>query len=60
MTSVHNYKEQLHPKIRKFKDNSCLYVVDIVLQMLNCLFRFILVYNSVRALGTLWSVLDLF
>ena len=29
-TFVHNYKEQLHPKIRNFKDNSCLYVVGIV------------------------------
>jgi len=60
MTYIHNYKKQLHPKIRNFKDNSCLYVVDNVLPILNCLSMFILVYNSVRTLGTLGSVLDLF
>ena len=38
-TSVHKYKEQLHPKIRNFKDNRCLYVVDNVLPILNCLSR---------------------
>jgi len=59
-TSVHNYKEQLHSKIRNFKDKSCLYVVDIVLPILNCLSMFIVVYNSVRAVGTLGPVLDLF
>jgi len=41
MTSVQNYKEQLHPKIFNFKDNSCLYVVDIALPILNCLSMFI-------------------
>ena len=60
MTSAHNYKEQLHPKIRNFKDNSCLYVVYTVLPILNCLSMFIFVYNSVRALGTLGLVLNLF
>jgi len=59
-TSAHNYNEQLHLKIRNFKDNSCLYVVDNVLPVLNCLSMFIFVYNSVRALGTLGPVLDLF
>ena len=39
-----------------FKGNSCLYVVDIVLRILNCLSMFIIVYNSVRALGTLGPV----
>jgi len=29
-TTVHNYNEQLHPKVRIFKDNSCYFVVDIV------------------------------
>ena len=29
-----NYKEQLYPKIRNFKDNRCLYEVDIVLPFL--------------------------
>jgi len=50
MTSVHNYnlyKEQLHPKIRNFKDNSCLYVVDFVLPILNSLCMFMFVYKSV-------------
>ena len=46
-TTVHNYKEQLHPKIGNFKDNSCLDVVDIVLPILNCLCMFIFVYNRV-------------
>jgi len=59
MTSVHNYKEQLHPKICNFKDNSCLYVVDNVLPILNCLSMFIFVDNSVRALGTLGPVLGM-
>jgi len=59
-TSVHNNKKQLHPKIRNIKDSSCLYVVDNVLPILNCLSMFIFVYNSVRALGTLGLVLDLF
>jgi len=56
MTFVHNYIEQLHPKIRNFKDNSCLYVVDNVLSILNCLSMFIFVYNSVRALDTIRPV----
>ena len=51
-TTVHNYNEQLHPKVRIFKDNSCYFVVDIVLPFLNCLCMFICVYNSVYALGT--------
>ena len=54
------YKEQLHLKTTYFKDNSCLYVDGIVLPILNCLCMFIFLYNSVRALGTLGPVLDLF
>jgi len=50
----------MHPNIRKFKDNSCLYVADNVLPILNCLSMFIFVYNSVQALGTLGPVLNLF
>ena len=47
--------------IRKnvFYENSCLYV-DIVLTILNGLSMFIFVHNSLRALGTLGPVLDLF
>jgi len=45
-------------KISYFKDKSCLYVVDIVLSILNCLCMSF-IYNSVRALGTLGPVLDL-
>jgi len=30
-TTVHNYIEQLHLKVRNVKDNSCYFVVDIVL-----------------------------
>ena len=48
----------MHAQVRNFRDNSCLYVVDNVLPILNCLSMFL--YNSVRALGTLGSVLDLF
>ena len=42
-TSVHNYKEQLHSKIRNFKDNSYLYAVDNVLPILIYLSMFIFV-----------------
>ena len=59
-TYMCNYNEQLHLKIHNFKDNSCLYVVDNVLPILNCLSMFIFVYNSVRALGTLGPVFYLF
>jgi len=57
-TSIHNYKEQLHPKIC-FDENRCLYV-DIVLTILNGLSMFMFVHNSLQALGTLGPVLDLF
>jgi len=44
-TSAQNDNEQLHPKIRNFKDNNCLYIVDNVLPILKCLSTFILVYK---------------
>jgi len=52
-TTVHNYREQLHTKIRNFKDTSFLYEADIVFYLFLivcvCLHN---VYNRVRALGT--------
>ena len=44
------YKEQLHPKIHNFKDNRCLFEVDNVLPILNCLSMFIIV-SELQALS---------
>ena len=57
-TTVHNFWEQLHPTIRNFNDNICLYVVDIVLPILNCLCMFTFVYNKVRRLGSHYEDLE--